>query len=176
VVAIKELGSAALVGRRWRYAPSMADRTASSIAIAAARAAVMAVISDFEAYPEWAGAVRSADVIKRDGEGRPAQVRFQLDAGMIKDIYVLRYAWDGEAAVRWDLAKSGSVVSAMSGGYFLAEDGGQTMVTYELSVDVRIPMLGMLKRRAEKMIIDTALKGLKAQVEGRAEGSGEDTT
>ena len=75
----------------WRYAPSMADRTTSSIAIATARAEVMDVISDFAAYPEWAGAVRSADVIKRDDAGRAAEVRFRLDAGMIKDSYVLRY-------------------------------------------------------------------------------------
>jgi Polyketide cyclase / dehydrase and lipid transport len=155
----------------------MADRTTSSIAIAAARSAVMAVISDFAAYPEWAGAVRSADVIKRDGAGRAAEVRFRLDAGMIKDSYVLRYDWDGDAAVRWDLAEPGTVISAMSGGYYLAEAAGQTTVTYELTVDVRMPMLGMLKRRAEKIIIDTALNGLKARVEGGgAEGSGEDTT
>jgi hypothetical protein len=148
-----------------------------SIAIATSRSAVMAVISDFAADPEWAGAVRSADVIKRDDGGRAAEVRFQLDAGMIKDSYVLRYDWDGNAAVRLDLAEPGTVISAMSGGYYLAEAAGQTMVTYELTVDVRVPMPGMLKRRAEKIIIDTALKGLKARVEGgRAEGSGEDTT
>ena len=32
-------------------------------------------------------------------------------------------------------------------------------------MDVRVPLPGMLKRRAEKVIIDTALKGLKARVE-----------
>jgi Polyketide cyclase / dehydrase and lipid transport len=155
----------------------MADRTTSSIAIATTRATVMAVIADFAAYPDWAGPVRSAEVIERDGDGRASQVRFQLDAGMIKDSYVLRYGWDNDEAVRWDLAEPGTVVSAMSGGYYLAEAAGQTTVTYELTVDVRIPMLGMLKRRAEKIIIDTALKGLKARVEGGgAEGSGEDTT
>jgi hypothetical protein len=155
----------------------MADRTTSSIAIATGRATVMAVIADFAAYPKWAGAVRSADVIERDGDGRASQVRFRLDAGMIKDSYVLSYDWDGDEAVHWDLAEPGSVVSAMSGGYYLAEAAGQTTVTYELTVDVRLPMMGMLKRRAEKMIIDTALKGLKARAEGMgAEGRGEDTT
>jgi hypothetical protein len=155
----------------------MADRTTSSIAIATARPAVMAVIADFAAYPEWAGAVRSADVIDRDAEGRAAVVRFRLDAGAIKDSYALRYSWDGDTAVRWDLAEPGSVVSAMSGGYYLAEATGQTTVTYELAVDVRVPMPGMLKRRAEKMIIDTALKGLKARAErSGAVGTGEDTT
>jgi hypothetical protein len=79
----------------------MADRTTSSIAIATARETVMAVIADFAAYPQWAGAVRSAEVIERDREGRAALVRFRLDAGMIKDTYVLRYGWDGDAAVRW---------------------------------------------------------------------------
>jgi hypothetical protein len=41
-------------------------------------------------------------------------------------------------------------------------------VTYRLRVDVSIPMIGMLKRRAEKVIIDTALKGLKQRVESGA--------
>ena len=65
----------------------------------------------------------------------------------------------------------------MSGGYLLADQWRGTEVTYELAVDIRIPMLGMLKRRAEKTIIDTALKGLKKRVESRpARGAdGEDS-
>ena len=43
---------------------------------------------------------------------------------------------------------------------------GGTLVTYRLAVDLNIPMLGMFKRKAEKVIIDTALKGLKKRVEG----------
>jgi hypothetical protein len=40
-----------------------------------------------------------------------------------------------------------------------------TSVTYALSVDLAIPIIGMLRRKAEKVIIDTALKGLKRRVE-----------
>jgi hypothetical protein len=32
-------------------------------------------------------------------------------------------------------------------------------------VDISIPMIGMFKRKAEKVIIDTALKDLKKRVE-----------
>src|SRR5690606_24839055 len=39
--------------RRYRF-PAMADHTESSVRIAAEPAAVLAVISDFERYPEWA--------------------------------------------------------------------------------------------------------------------------
>jgi hypothetical protein len=73
--------------------------------------------------------------------------------------------------VTWRLAEPGSVISEMTGGYELAGRGpGETGVSYELTVDVRIPMPGLLKRKAEKMIIDTALKGLKARAESLREG------
>ncbi len=39
-------------------------------------------------------------------------------------------------------------------------------MTYQLAVDLAIPMLGMFKRKAEKVIMDTALKELKKRVEG----------
>ena len=132
----------------------------------------MAVIADFASYPEWAAAVRSAEVVGRDQAGRATQVRFRLDAGVIRDSYVLAYDWDGDSGVRWDLAEPGSVITALSGGYLLAEAEAGTKVTYDLAVDVRIPMPGMLKRRAEKTIIDTALKGLRDRAEaGRGDGT-----
>lgn len=148
----------------------MADRTTSSIVIGMPRKDIMAVIADFAAYPEWATGVRSAEVLSSAGD-RPATVRFTLDAGVIKDSYVLGYDWDGDTRVHWNLAEPGSVISEMSGGYELADHGDGTEVTYELAVGIKVPMPGMLKRRAEKTIIDTALKGLKSRAEtiGRAE-------
>jgi hypothetical protein len=143
----------------------MADKTTSSIVIGVPRKDVMTVIADFAVYPRWATAVRSAEVLSQNADGRANEVRFKLDAGMIKDSYVLGYDWDGDAQVRWNLAEAGSVISEMSGGYTLADRGDSTEVTYELAVGLRIPMIGMVKRRAEKMIIDTALKGLKSRAE-----------
>ncbi|MFC7587576.1 hypothetical protein ACFQYP_30740 [Nonomuraea antimicrobica] len=40
-------------------------------------------------------------------------------------------------------------------------------MTYELAVDLSVPMIGLIRRKAEKVIVDTALKGLKKRVEGR---------
>jgi hypothetical protein len=53
----------------------------------------------------------------------------------------------------------------MEGAYTLRSRAGSTEVTYELEVDLTIPMIGMLKRKAERVVIDAALKGLKQQVE-----------
>lgn len=152
--------------------------------MAAPGTVVMSVIADFAAYPEWATGVRSAEIVEPGADGRALQVRFVLDAGIIKDSYVLAYQWDADAAVHWELSGPGSMISEMSGGYLLADDGGGTRVTYELAVGLRVPMIGMLKRRAEKTIIDTALKGLRSRAEslpaagsaraGSASGGGHD--
>ena len=104
-------------------------------------------------------------------------MEFTLSAGAIKDTYVLEYDWDvaedGTGVVSWHLVTA-QVLKALNGSYTLedvtaegatVEGGVSTAVTYRLSVDVKIPMLGMLKRKAEKVIIDTALTELKKRVE-----------
>ncbi|MQA81980.1 MAG: cyclase [Streptosporangiales bacterium] len=143
----------------------MAEQTRSTITIGANRSDVMAVIADFDAYPDWAN-VKEVEVLEEAG-GRANRVRFTLDAGVIKDTYVLGYAWaPDDTLVSWHLAEEGSMVSAMDGSYELAGSEAATVVTYELTVDVKLPMIGLLKRKAEKVIVDTALKGLKKRVEG----------
>lgn len=148
----------------------MADRTESSIDIAASPGEVLDVIADFPSYPDWATEVKKVTVLTEEGDGWADQVEFTLDAGAIKDTYVLDYDWDvktnGTGVVSWSLVQA-NVLKAMNGSYTLASSGkDQTTVTYRLAVDVKIPMLGMLKRKAEKVIVDTALKELKKRVEG----------
>lgn len=143
----------------------MAEHTSSSITIEAAPADVMAVIADFARYPEWTGEVKEAEVLATDAEGRAEKVRLLLDAGAIKDDHTLAYTW-GADEVSWTLGKS-QMLRQLDGSYRLAplEGGKRTEVTYQLTVDVKIPMLGMIKRKAEKVIIDRALAGLKKRVE-----------
>jgi ribosome-associated toxin RatA of RatAB toxin-antitoxin module len=146
----------------------MAEQTTSNILISSDRASIMAVIADFEAYPLWAQGVKKAEVVEAAGAGRAKQVYFELDAAPIKDAYTLGYEWDGDTSVNWTLI-NGKMLKAMDGAYELAEQGdGRTEVTYRLSVEISIPMIGMLRRKAEKVIIDTALKGLKKRVESIA--------
>jgi ribosome-associated toxin RatA of RatAB toxin-antitoxin module len=143
----------------------MADQASSNITVNAGKSAVMAVIADFESYPEWASMIRKVTVDETGPDGRGTVVSFTLDAGVLKDEYTLAYDWQGDDRVDWHLVK-GKSLKSQDGSYALAESDGTTTVTYRLSVDLNIPMLGMFKRKAEKVIMDTALKGLKKRVEG----------
>lgn len=146
----------------------MADRTSASITIDASASEIMAVVADFPTYPGWAEGIIAAEVLTAGEGGRAEWVRMTLEAGPIKDTYVLAYDWDADDEVHWHLVEAGAMLTGMTGAYRLApaDQAGNTDVTYELAVDVRMPMIGMVRRKAEKRIIETALKGLKRRVEG----------
>lgn len=151
----------------------MADQTESSIVINASPADIMAVIADLPAYPQWSDGINEVVVLSVfEDDGRPADARFNLSSGAIKDIYELEYDWDEDRKVSWTLTK-GDMLTAMDGAYALTPNGdGTTTVNYRLAVDVKIPMIGMIKRKAEKVIVDTALKGLKKRVESLSSPAG----
>jgi ribosome-associated toxin RatA of RatAB toxin-antitoxin module len=143
----------------------MADESTQSIVIDAPPDRIMAVIADFAAYPEWTNAVKETDVLTEGDDGRAEQVQFTLDAGPIKDVYTLAYQWlPDHRGVTWTLVK-GQMQRSQKGSYQLAPEGDHTKVTYTLAVQLAIPLLGLLRRKAEKVIMDTALKELKRRVE-----------
>ncbi|UOY02984.1 SRPBCC family protein [Blastococcus sp. PRF04-17] len=143
----------------------MAEQSTQSITVDAPAADVMAVIADFPSYPQWVAAAKKVEVLEEGADGRARRVHFVLDAGAITDDYVLDYSWDGDRAVSWSLVSS-QLMKRQDGSYALRETDGRTEVTYTITIDTKIPLLGMMKRKAEKVILDTALKELKKRVEG----------
>lgn len=144
----------------------MADKTAQTIHIDADPRTVMDVIADIGAYPEWVSEYTQTEVMEADEEGYPRVARLVLDAAVLRDTMVLRYDWpEDRASVRWSLVSS-SLLKALDGAYTLTPSGAGTDVTYELAVDLTVPMIGLLKRKAERRLTETALKDLKKRVEG----------
>ncbi len=142
----------------------VADQTKDSIEIAAPPDEVMAVIADVASYPEWVSAMKQVDVVTSHPDGKPDHVKIKLEHSVVSDHYTLAYHWLADS-VSWNLVE-GQLLKAMDGSYELEPSAKGTKVTYALSVDVRMPMIGMFRRKAEKTIIDGALKDLKQRVEG----------
>jgi len=158
-------GTNATVPPSWE-ALTVADKTAQTIYIDAEPSAVMDVIADIASYPQWVSEYTEAEVLQIDAKGNPAVARLVLEAVVLKDTMVLAYEWPADRrSVRWSLVSS-TLLKSLDGVYLLTPRGSGTDVTYELAVDLMVPMIGLLKRKAERRLTDTALKDLKKWVEG----------
>lgn len=148
----------------------MAETVTQSIVIAAPPAQVATVICDFPAYPEWVGAVKKIDVIEEYEDGYASQVHFVIDAGMAQDEYTLQYEYAEDISrIEWTLVAPSKMQKSQTGSYDLAgTPDGPTTVTYTLAVDLAIPLPGFMRRKAEKTIVDTALRELRKRAESLA--------
>jgi ribosome-associated toxin RatA of RatAB toxin-antitoxin module len=143
----------------------MADHASASITIKAPQATVMAAIADIANYPTWIGQVEQTEIIDVGAEGRPSRARFRINAGIAKDEFVNDYTWSGDEKVTWVLVE-GQAMSTQDGSYTLRDLGnGETEVTYDLAVELKIKVPGLLRRKVQNGIIDAALKDLKKHVE-----------
>jgi ribosome-associated toxin RatA of RatAB toxin-antitoxin module len=144
----------------------VAEQTAERMVVAASPQQCFAVVSDVERYPEWAADIKEVTVDARDDEGRPSVVTFRAGAFGRSTSYTLAY--DLAAAPRtlaWKQT-AGDLTSKLDGSYtFEASGDGGTEVIYTLEVELRVPLPGFIKRRAQSRIMHTALQELKARVE-----------
>jgi ribosome-associated toxin RatA of RatAB toxin-antitoxin module len=142
----------------------MAELTSSRLTIAATPKQVLDVIADLHAYPEWNGEIKQVEVLDTYADGRAKQARFKISSSGMADEYTLDYDW-ADDGVSWTLAAPSALQKSQTGSYRLAEQGGSTEVTYDLVIDSKIPMIGPMRRKIEKRIVDAALKQLSKRVE-----------
>jgi uncharacterized membrane protein len=145
----------------------MSENSTQSITINALAGRVAEIICDFPRYPEWVSAYKSVEVIEEYEDGYASQVRFVLDAGVLTDEFTLAYEYAEDISrIEWHLVAPSKMQKAQRGSYDILEnEDGTSTVTYTLEVELGIAMLGMFQRKAEKMIMDTALRDLKRRVE-----------
>ncbi|MGD1011093.1 MAG: SRPBCC family protein [Acidimicrobiales bacterium] len=144
----------------------MADQTIERMVVDGSPARCFEVVSDIERYPEWVADLKEVHVLERDGQGRPRLVAFRAGAFGRSTSYTLAYDYaKAPAEVRW-VQRDGDLTSRLDGAYrFKAAPEGGTEVTYQLTVELRVPLPGFIKRRAEGNIIHAAIRDLKARVE-----------
>lgn len=142
----------------------MSDSVAEQVVVNADAATVLAVIRDVEAYPQWQAETKQAEVLARHPDGLPSRVRFVVDAGVFHTTMVLDYE-HAETGMSWTLVE-GDGLRRNDGSYRLTDRGdGSTQLAYSLVVEPAVPIPGIVRRRAAKRIVDTALRGAKTRAE-----------
>lgn len=144
----------------------MAEQATERMVVGAPPAQCYDVVADLDRYPEWAADIKSVRVDERDAEGRPTLVTFRAAAFGRSTSYTLAYNYGGApAALAWKQV-AGDLTARLDGVYrFEPAEGDATEVVYTLDVELRVPLPGFIKRRAQSRIMHIALASLKGRVE-----------
>ena len=150
----------------------MQEQVVERMVIAASTEDCYAVLTDFEHYSNWAADVKAVHVNSTDDQGRASVVTFRAAAFGRSTSYTLRYDYEGApSALAW-VQVDGDLTGQLDGRYQLSpSEGGGTDIEYRLVVDLKVPLPGFVKRRAEGRIMVTALKDLKSFVEAKEPSS-----
>lgn len=143
----------------------MADSASLTLTIDAPPEHVWALATDFEHYPTWARDVKEAVVRASDDEGRATEVEYRASALGRSTHYTLAYDYsEAPKALSWRIVR-GDIMRTIDGAYRFSPNGtGGTDVTYDLSIELVVPLPGFVKRRAEVRILNT-IKELKELAE-----------
>ena len=144
----------------------MSESTSASIEIEAPLAEVAAKLTAIADYPQWLSSIKKVEVVESDDQGRALKANVSVDAGVMKDRATLSYDWSAAPAEISFSLDEADLMTAMDGKYTLkALDADTTQVTYQLGVELSLPVPRMMISKTEKTTIDQALKELQAQFE-----------
>jgi ribosome-associated toxin RatA of RatAB toxin-antitoxin module len=143
----------------------MAEHAEGATEVSATPGQVMAVVADFETYPDWVASMDEVEVLARDRRGRGTRVAFRLRTPLGEQAYTLAYRYQPrDTGVSWTYVEG--TLEDLAGSYTLEPTGdGATRVTYRLEVAIGKPLPGLVKRQAARQIVRSALADLKRRVE-----------
>ena len=147
----------------------MAEQATERMTVSATPERCFEVSADIAAYPEWAADIKDVTIDERDDQGRPVLVTFRAAAFGRSTSYTLAYDYSQAPGVLSWVQTQGDITSKLDGQYiFTPAAGGGTDVTYHLEVEMKVPLPGFIKMRAQSRIMSIALRELRARVESAA--------
>jgi uncharacterized membrane protein len=146
---------------------AMSDLSSGTVIIDAPIGEVQGALFDLAKYPKWSNSIKSVEVIATDDQGRLTTGKFVIDAGMMKDKVTLDYDWSETPTKLSFSFNDADLLSGMEGSYSIKKiDEETTEVTYEMGVEISMPIPAMMRKKAEQATIDQALQQLKTHLEG----------
>jgi len=143
----------------------VAQRATESIKVNATPQVVYDVVTDFEHYDNWVSDLKRIDILSRDDEQRPLEIEFRAAAFGRSTTYTLRYDYSrAPSQLNWRQIE-GDLTETLNGQYRFEESEGATKVTYDLEVELLVPIPTFIKSRAAYRIQTQALRELKARAE-----------
>src|SRR5262249_5660138 len=140
-------------------------RQSYSTAVAGTIDDCFAVLTDFDAYPQWSSRIRKCRVLERHSDGLAKRVEFTLDMTIKTIRYVLDYEYTRPTGATWRLVEGD--VKDVEGSYHFDETPSGVTATCSQAVDLGFWVPGFIRSLAEAEALRLSVEEFKRAVESR---------
>jgi ribosome-associated toxin RatA of RatAB toxin-antitoxin module len=140
-----------------------------TVEVDAGAPAIMAIVADFEAYPQWNEEVKGLWVLARYDDGRPSQLRLDASLNGFDATYIQAVYYPGPNQIQ-TVMQQGDLFSKQEQLFSVVEMGPTTLLTVDLDVEVTMPVPAMMVKKMANDALDHLADKLKGRAEELAAG------
>lgn len=140
-----------------------------TVEVGADAASIMAIVGDFEAYPEWNEPIKGAWVLARYDDGRPSQLRLDTVVQGVEGTYIQAVYYPGANQIQ-TVMQQGELFAKQEQLFSVVETGASSLLTVDVDVEPSMPVPAPMVKMLLNNVLDQLAENLKLRSEQLASG------
>ncbi|WP_319447589.1 MULTISPECIES: SRPBCC family protein [unclassified Mycobacterium] len=135
-----------------------------TVEVAASAESIMAIVADFESYPQWNEEIKGCWVLARYDDGRPSQLRLDTSVQGMDGTYIQAVYYPGEHQIQ-TVMQQGALFSKQEQVFAVVATGPTSLLTVDLDVEVTLPVPAVMVKKIANDALDHLAGNLKSRAE-----------
>ena len=135
-----------------------------TVEVGADAASIMAIVGDFESYPEWNEGVKGAWVLARYDDGRPSQLRLDTVVQGVEGTYIQAVYYPGANQIQ-TVMQQGELFTKQEQLFSVVETGASSLLTVDVDVEPSMPVPAPMVKMLLNNVLDQLAENLKLRSE-----------
>lgn len=135
-----------------------------TLEVAASGDTIMAIVADFESYPLWNPEIKGCWVLARYDDGRPSQLRLDVEVQGQAGTFVTAVYYPGENQI-YTVLQQGDHLSKQEQRFSVVPMGAASLLTVDLDVETKLPIPAVMVKKAVGDTLEYLAENLKTRAE-----------
>ncbi|BBY63757.1 SRPBCC family protein [Mycolicibacterium helvum] len=125
---------------------------------------ILRIVADFEKYPEWNDEAKAVYVLARYDDGRPSQLRLDMEIQGQSGTFIQAVYYPGEGQIQTVL-QQGEVFTKQDQLFSVVAMGPSSLLTVDLEVEVSLPVPDIMVKKLINDVLEHLADNLKTRAE-----------
>jgi ribosome-associated toxin RatA of RatAB toxin-antitoxin module len=135
-----------------------------TVEVAADAASILAIVADFESYPQWNKEIKGLWVLARYDDGRASQLRLDAAYEAIEDTLIQAVYYPNPNQIQ-TVMQQGNLFKKQDQLFSVVETGATSLLTVDMDVEPSLPIPAPMVKTLVGNVLDYLAENLKKRAE-----------